>query len=130
MSAHGHGSLMLRWLIQTVSIPLLLCVLLFVLLSACTSERGPIGLQLRSSGRFDTEWRAYLKLPPHKSIAFAGDVEGRYVIGYGFEKATTAEAMSAAMEDCNLRRADKRIEDSCRIVAVDDEMIGDLIREE
>jgi hypothetical protein len=90
----------------------------------------PIGLELRSSGRFDTEWRAYLKLPPHKSVAIAGDVEGRYVIGYGFEKATRAAASSAAMEDCNLRRADKRIEDSCRIVAVDDEMIGDLIREE
>lgn len=126
MSVNYPGSSMPRWLIQIELIPLLVGVLL----CACTGERGPIGLQLRSSGRFDTEWREYLKLPPHKSVAFAGDTEGRYVIGYGFEKATRAEAMSAAMEDCNQRRADRRIEDSCRIVAVNDEMIGDSIREE
>jgi hypothetical protein len=111
-----------RCAIRFVLIPLLLC--------ACTGARGPIGLQLRTSERFDTEWREYLKLPPHKSVAFAGEVEGRYVIGYGFEKATPAEAMSAAIEDCNLRRADRRIEDTCRIVAVDDELIGDSIREQ
>ena len=122
MSANRAGSSMLRWVMQIALIPLLLC--------ACTSERGPIGLQLRTSGRFDTEWRDYLKLPPHKSVAFAGDIEGRYVIGYGFEKATRAEAISAAIEDCNLRRADKRIEDPCQIVAVDDELIGDSIREQ
>ena len=121
MSANRAGSSMLRWVMQIALIPLLLC--------ACTSEHGPIGLELRTSERFDTEWRNYLKLAPHKSVAFAGDVEGRYVIGYGFEMATRAEAISAAIEDCNLRRADKRIEDPCQIVAVDDELIGDSIRE-
>jgi hypothetical protein len=121
MSADHFRYSMLRWVVQVALIPLLSL--------ACTGERGPIGLQLRTSERFDTEWRDYLKLPPHKSVAFAGDPEGRYVIGYGFEKATRAAAMSAAIEDCNLRRADKRIEDPCEIVAVDDELIGDSIRE-
>jgi hypothetical protein len=123
MNAKKRDSSSLRrntgWL---VSIPLVLC--------ACVSEHGPIGLELRSSGRFDSEWRHYLQLEPHKSLAFAGDVEGRYAIGYGFEGATLAEAMTAAIDDCNLRRADKRIEDPCKIVAVDDELIGDSIREQ
>jgi hypothetical protein len=123
MNAKKRDSSTLRrtigWL---VSISLALC--------ACVSEHGPIGLELRSSGRFDSEWSHYLKLETHKSLAFAGDVEGRYAIGYGFEQATLAEAMTAAIEDCNSRRRDKRIEDPCRIVAVDDELIGDSIREQ
>jgi len=102
--------------------PLLMC--------ACTIDHGPIGLELRSSGRFDSEWNHYLQLEAHKSLAFAGDVEGRYVIGYGFEEATLAEAMTAAIDDCELRRADKRIEDPCKIVAVDDALIGDSIRQQ
>jgi hypothetical protein len=68
-------------------------------------------------------------LEPHKSLAFAGDVEGRYAIDYGFEEATLAETITAAIEDWNFRRADKRIEDPCKIVAVDDEPIGGSIRE-
>jgi hypothetical protein len=60
-----------------------LIVVLPLLAAACGFGRSPIGLELRESGRFDSEWRRYLQFPPHKSLAFAGDVEGRYVIGYG-----------------------------------------------
>ena len=122
MNAGNLVASALRQVVRAVFLPLLLC--------ACTIDHGPIGLELRSSGRFDYEWNHYLQLQAHKSLAFAGDVEGRYVIGYGFEEATLAEAMAAAIDDCNLRRADKRIEDPCKVVAVDDALIGDSIREQ
>lgn len=98
-------------------------LLVTVLMCACSGERGPIGLKLRSSGRFDSEWRHYLEFAPHKSLAFAGDVEGRFVIGYGFAEITADAAESAAISDCELRRRDRKIEDPCRIVAVDDERV-------
>jgi hypothetical protein len=34
------------------------------------------------------------------------------------------------IDGCDLRRTDKRIEDPCKIVAVDDILIGDSIREQ
>jgi len=122
MNAGNLVASTLRSVMWAAFFPLLLC--------ACAREHGPIGLQLRSSGRFDSEWNHYLQLEAHKSLALAGDVEGRYVIGYGFEEATLAEAMTAAIDDCDLRRADKRIEDPCKIVAVDDALIGDSIRKQ
>jgi len=100
-----------------------LVVLLALLACACANGLGPIGLELRENGRFDMEWRRYLELAPHKSLAFAGDVEGLYVIGYGFDQITSDAAEFAAMRDCELRREDKRIEETCRTVAVGTELI-------
>ena len=105
----------------------MLVVLLPVLTCACANRIGPIGLELRENGRFDIEWRHYLELAPHKSLAFAGDVEGLYVIGYGFDQITSDAAEFAAMRDCELRRADKRIAEVCRTVAVDAELIDVLL---
>jgi hypothetical protein len=107
-----------------------LIVVLPLLAAACGFGRSPIGSELRESGRFDSEWRRYLQFPPHKSLAFAGDVEGRYVIGYGFDEVSGHAAEYAALRDCEIRRVDKRIETECRTVAIDDEFIdedGDLI---
>lgn len=108
----------------------LLIVAMPMLAAACGFGRSPIGLELRESGRFDSEWRHYLKLTPHKSLAFAGEVEGRYVIGYGFDEITGHAAEYAALRDCEIRRVDKRIEPECRTVAIDDKFIdedGDLL---
>jgi hypothetical protein len=109
----------------------LLMLTLPLLVPACgVFGRSPIGLELRESGRFDSEWRRYLQLPPHKSLAFAGEVEGRYVIGYGFDEISGHAAEYAALKDCEIRRVDKRIESECRTVAIDDEFIdedGDLL---
>jgi hypothetical protein len=104
-----------------------LVAVLALLACACANGLGPIGLEMRENGRFDIEWRRYLELAPHKSLAFAGDVEGLYVIGYGFDQITSDAAEFAAMRDCELRRADKRIDDVCRTVAVDAELIDVLL---
>jgi len=113
--------------IRKWSHPAVLVALLSPLLCACTSGNGAMGLELRENGRFDSEWRLYLQLASHKSLAFAGDIEGRYVIGYGFDEVTEEAAKFAAIRDCKMRRSDKRIEDECRTVAVDDELVEESV---
>ncbi len=115
MNAETHVPSSLRRMTRLLLVAVLMC--------ACSGQRGPTGLQQRAIGRFDSEFHHYLQFAPHKSLALAGDVEGRFVIGYGFDEITVDAAESAAISDCELRRRDKRIEDPCRIVAVDDERV-------
>ena len=101
----------------------LLLPLLAMLVQACPRRAGTIGLELRDSGRFDAEWRRYLALDPHKSLAFSGDLEGRFVLGYSHDEASEGVAVENALADCRSRRTDRRIEDECRTIAVDDELV-------
>jgi len=102
-----------------------LAALTIVLASAtgCFRSRKPIGIELRATGRFEGEFGKYSSFRPHKSLAFAGDPDGVYVFGYAHEMADKDDAIAQALADCETRRRDRRIEDSCRTIAVDDETL-------
>jgi len=89
------------------------------LIVAC--NRAPIGMPLPEGSRFQSQWKHYVRLQPHKAIAVAGDMSGQFVAGYSFGYATESDAIDAALADCESRRADRRIEDRCRTFAVGNE---------
>ena len=89
-------------------------------LSGCYHFTSPIGVQLPDSSRFESEWKNYGRLKPNKCMAVAGDMSGMYVTGYSFGAATELAAVEAAIEACEARRADKRIEAPCRTYAIGD----------
>jgi hypothetical protein len=91
--------------------------------SGCAPSRKPIGIELRSTGRFDGEIGRYASFDQHKSLAFAGEPDGVYVFGYAHEMADKDAAVAQALEECEARRKDRRIEGSCRTIAIDGEML-------
>jgi len=91
--------------------------------SGCGPSRTPIGIELRATGRFDGELGRYASFAPHKSLAFVGEPDGVYVFGYAHELADKDAAVAQALKECEARRQDRRIEGSCRTIAIDDEML-------
>ena len=94
---------------------------MFALLAATlvvACNRAPIGMPLPEGSRFQSQWKHYVRLQPHKAIAVAGDMSGQFVAGYSFGYPTESDAIDAALADCESRRADRRIEDRCRTFAV------------
>lgn len=88
------------------------------------SARAPIGIPLPASTRFGREWRNYEKLGPHKALAVAGDPHGRYVSGYAFGRSSKGSSIEMALEACESRRRDRRIEEPCRLYAVGDHVLS------
>ena len=95
---------------------LLAATLLSTLVAGC--YRSPIGMPLPSAPRFKAEWKNYSRLEPNKALAIAGDTQGTYVIGYAFAQSSEPAAVQAAMDACEARRADRRIEAPCRTYAI------------
>lgn len=91
--------------------------------TGCLRSRKPIGIELRTTARFDAELGRYKSFGLHKSLAFAGDPEAVYVFGYAHERTDRDGAVAEALADCEARRRDRRIADSCRTIAIDDERI-------
>ncbi len=81
-----------------------------------------MGVALRTRTQFDSELKRYREMAPRKAMAVAGDVGGSYVIGYSHAYPTTDMAIESALEFCEQRRVDRRIESECRIYADDDEV--------
>lgn len=115
---------------MTVSAPRFAITLALAFLTAaaggsngCGRARKPMGIELRSTARFDAELRKYASFGSEKSLALAGDPRGVYVLGYGHALADENDAIAHALADCEIRRRDRKIEDPCRTIAVDNELI-------
>ncbi len=102
-----------------------LALFLAVTLGGCLQSGTPMGVALRTQTQFDSEFKRYREMAPRKAMAVAGDVGGSYVIGYSHAYPTTDMAIEDALEFCEQRRVDRRIESECRIYAVDDEVMSE-----
>jgi hypothetical protein len=92
-------------------------------LAGCRSPAQPIGVPLRDRTRWEAEWRSYQRFDEHKALAVAGDMQGQFVTGIATGQATQEAAVTAAMEDCAQRRADRRLTDECRIYAIGNDVV-------
>jgi hypothetical protein len=102
-----------------------LALFLATSLGGCLRSGTPMGVALRSPTQFDFELKRYREMASRKAMAVAGDVGGRYVIGYSHAYPTTDMAIESALEFCEQRRVERRIEAECRIYAVDDEVVSE-----
>ena len=103
-----------------------LAALAFCLLAAggCMRSGGsPMGIPLRETTQFESEWKNYQRLGPLKALAVTGDLNGVYVSGFAFAYPIQALANDEALENCEERRVDRRIEDECRLYAIGDDQI-------
>lgn len=97
-----------------------------VIVAGCFRSGGsPMGVPLRETTQFAAEWRNFQNLAALKALAVAGDLDGVYVSGFAWAYPIQELANDEAMENCEERRADRRIEDSCRLYVVDGETIDD-----
>ena len=91
--------------------------------AGCRSDAHPIGVPLNDRTRWESEWRSYQRFEGEKALAFAGDMQGQFVTGIAMGRATQAEAVKAAMDDCAQRRIDRRLTDECRLYAIGNEIV-------
>src|SRR5262245_13391310 len=91
----------------------------FVFVTGCA--RAPIGVPLPRTSRFEHEWRNYARLQPNKAMAIAGDPSGVYAAGYAYAQTTELEAVQAALDACEARRVDRRIDAQCETYAIGDQ---------
>lgn len=69
-------------------------------------------------------WREYTSLPEQRAIAIAGDPErDRWVTGASGGQESLEEAEEEALAECRRRRAKRRMQDSCRLYAIGDEVV-------
>ena len=94
------------------------------ILAGCGSSGTPMGVAFKTRTQFEVEWAHFLEFEPDKALAIAGDISGRFVLGYSFGYLTEDSAIEAAMEACELRRVDRRIDDDCTLYAVDDRLVA------
>ena len=98
---------------------------ILVLLSCLVAAAGcfrsggsPMGVQLREVTQFEAELRNFQNLAILKALAVAGDLDGVYVSGFAWAYPIQEFADDEAMENCEERRIDRRIEDPCRLYVV------------
>jgi hypothetical protein len=71
-------------------------------------------------------WRQFLEMPEERALALAGDPKrGRWVAGASGGHASREEAESAALAECRKRRAQRRMQDPCRLYGVGDAIVWD-----
>jgi hypothetical protein len=87
------------------------------------SGGSPMGVPLRGMTQFDSEWKNYQRLGGQKALAVAGDLNGVYVSGFAFAYPIQVLANDEALENCEERRVDRRIEGECRLYAIDDDLV-------
>ena len=92
-------------------------------LAGCRRSARPIGIPLKATSQFENEMNRYRGFDPHKAIAVAGDVGGRYAMGYAQGLPSREAAIAEALAYCEQRRKDRRIEAECRLHAVGDEVV-------
>ena len=98
-------------------------VLLFVVGGCMRSGGSPMGIPLRTMTQFESEWKNYQRLGSLKALAVAGDLNGVYVSGFAYAYPIQALANDEALENCEERRADRRVEEECRLYAIGDDQI-------
>ena len=85
-----------------------------ILSASCSSSTTP------RNAEFQSVWRNYESLPSHRALAVAGEIsKNRYVFGMVGGSPSADEAVEAALRECLEQRAANRMQDSCKIYAVD-----------
>ena len=115
-----------------MSVPVKLVALASCLLAAggCMRSGGsPMGIPLRTMTQFESEWKNYQRLGSLKALAVAGDLNGVYVSGFAYAYPIQALANDEALENCEERRTDRRVEDACRLYAIGDDRAQDTATE-
>jgi len=87
------------------------------------SGGSPMGVPLREMTQFESEWKNYQRLRPLKALAVTGDLNGVYVSGFAFAYPVQSLANDEALENCEERRVDRRIEIECRLYAIGDDRV-------
>ena len=85
-----------------------------------------MGIPLREMTQFESEWKNFQRLRPLKALAVAGDLNGVYVSGFAYAYPIQALANAEALENCDERRADRRIEQECHLYAVGNEPLAEI----
>ena len=81
-----------------------------------------MGVSFKSRTQFEAQWRAFLGMAPQKAMAIAGDIDSQYVLGYSHAYPTEDSAIDEALEACEERRTDRRMEALCKLYAFGDEL--------
>lgn len=93
-------------------------------MTGCVSPDTSMGVDFKRQTQFQSEWEMYLEFAPNKAMAITGDVEGRYVMGYSHLLPTEDMAIAEALEACELRRQDRKVDSPCSLYAIGDEPVG------
>ncbi len=104
-------------------------LLLFAMGGCLRSGGSPMGIPLRGTTQFESEWKNYQRLGSLKAIAVAGDLNGVYVSGFAYAYPIQALANDEALENCEERRADRRVADECRLYAIGDDRVQEAATE-
>jgi len=91
---------------------------LLVLCSSCSTSSGPLGLELRSVTRLETDRLRYTAMPDFKAFAIAGNPSAVFVSGIAYDQPNADAAIATALAYCNVRRSDRSIASPCRLYAV------------
>jgi hypothetical protein len=98
--------------------------MLLLAAGGCLRSGGsPMGIPLREVTQFESEWSTYKRLRPSKALAVAGDLNGAYVSGFAYAYPMQSLANEEALERCEERRVDRRIERACYLYAAGDDRI-------
>ena len=69
-------------------------------------------------------WRDYKALPEHRALAIAGDYRrDRWVAGASGRHASSQDAKTEALRECEKRRVERRFRAACLLYAVGDEVV-------
>lgn len=74
---------------------------------------------------FEDAKEGYKRLRPYKAMAYAVDSEGDWVYGYAHGKYSQAIANERAMYECQKRLGRYKVNASCRLYAVGDNIVGE-----
>lgn len=109
------------------NVRLLLALSLIVVIgwaAACAAPDPPIVPEHETGPDFDPEWIRYLAGDTPKAFVLAGDKGAPSASGYGVGLSSEAEAIESAIEACEARRGELRIESPCVLYALNDEVVA------
>lgn len=92
--------------------------------AACAVPDPPKVRAHQTGSDFDTEWIRYLAGGTPKAFVLAGDTRASSASGYAVDLSSEAEAIEAAIEACEARRGELRIESPCVLYALNDEVVA------
>ena len=91
---------------------------LLLLATACASDKATPQPELMRT------WHEFLKLPPERAIAIAGDTRhGPWVTASSGGHETRDEAIAEALMRCQIRREAKRMQAACVLYGVGSEIV-------
>lgn len=91
---------------------------------ACAAPDPPTAREHETGTDFDAEWNRYLAEGTPKAFVRAGDTGAPSASGYGVGLSSEAEAIESAIETCEARRGELRIESPCVLYAINDEVVA------